>query len=346
MILLDISDKISLLQKQLAKLQELLNIEDAEANYEISVEGTALFQTKALTAMNEAIAGSLSPADAWDQMTTRQGELLLKDESMKDLLASMVMQAMGKPFEDTMTFANVNNEGKTYDMLLSALEAKESCRSVLQLSGWEEFADFDGKFFNPASKSSACGMLARNDRLRLYRIFLNRAVRNSESGKELTEENYNKAKEVKSMLGITDDDEAVEFRMNFGPELQKSLNMAMFEIMGDDFTPELVSNLREIVDKTINDFRLSDDLVAEFAAPIYSRAVTIANDKVCARFLFSATFIRITHFFLCPFDSLHPESQPQQSPNSLLHSGIFLVCQWRTHTLPTLIHLEANTDKV
>jgi len=265
--------------ERLAKLQELLNIEDAEANYEISVEGTALFQTKALAAMNEAIAGSLSPADAWDQMTTRQGELLLKDESMKDLLASMVMQAMGNPFEDTMTFANVNNEGKTYDMLLSALEAKESCRSVLQLSGWEEFADFDGKFFNPASKSSACGMLARNDRLRLYRIFLNRAVRNSESGKELTEENYNKAKEVKSMLGITDDDEAVEFRMNFGPELQKSLNMAMFEIMGDDFTPELVSNLREIVDKTINDYRLSDDLVAEFAAPIYSRAVTIANDK-------------------------------------------------------------------
>lgn len=229
--------------------------------------------------MNDAIAGSKSPDEAWESMKERQKELLLTDDSMKDLLSSMVMQAMGKPFEDTMTFANVNNEGATFDMLLEALSAKEKCSTVLQLSGWEEFADFDKKFFDPSSKTSACGMLARNDRLRLYRIFLNRSVRNSESGKELTDENYDKVKEVKSMLGITDDDEAVEFRMNFGPELQKSLNMAMFEIMGDDFTPDLVSNLQEIVDKTISDYKLSSDLVAEFAAPIYQRAVSIANDK-------------------------------------------------------------------
>ncbi len=249
----------------------------------MAAEGTALFQAKALTVMNSAIAGTTSAEDAWAQMQQRQKDLLLTDDSMKDLLASMVMQAMGKPFEDTMTFANVNNEGATYAELLQALVAKESCRAVLQLSGWEEFSDFDGKFFDPSTKSSACGMLARNDRLRLYRIFLNRSVRNSESGKELTDENYEKVKAVKSMLGISDDDEAVEFRMNFGPELQKSLNMAMFEIMGDDFTPELVSNLREIVDKTIADYKLSEDLVAEFAAPIYMRAVSLANDKVSSQ---------------------------------------------------------------
>ena len=230
--------------------------------------------------MNEAIAGTVSAEDAWKTIQERQNELLLTDDAMKDLLSSLVMQAMGKPFEDTMTFANVNNEGATYDELLEALNAKESVRAVLNQSGFDEFADFDGKFFDPTSKSSACGMLARNDRLRLYRIFLKRSVRNSESGKELTDESYAKVKEVKSMLGITDDDEAVEFRMNFGPELQKSLNMAMFEIMGDDFTPDLVSNLREIVDKTISDYKLSDNLVAEFAAPIYQRAVSLANDKV------------------------------------------------------------------
>jgi len=81
------------------------------------------------------------------------------------------------------------------------------------------------------------------------------------------------------MLGITDEDEAVEFRMNFGPELQKSLNMAMFEIMGDDFTTDLVTNLKEMVDKTISDYRLSEDIVAEFASPIYMRAVSLAADK-------------------------------------------------------------------
>ena len=88
-------------------------------------------------------------------------------------------------------------------------------------------------------------MLARQDRLRLFRIFLTRSVRNSESGKELTDEAYEKVKAVKAMLGITDEDEAVEFRMNYGPELQKALNMAMFEIMGDDFTDKLVDNLKK-----------------------------------------------------------------------------------------------------
>jgi len=266
-------------EERLSKLQEILGIDDAEAAYEISAEGTPLFQTKALAAMNEAIAGDISSEAAWEQMKGRQEELLLKDAAMKDLLASMVMQAMGKPFEDTMTFANVNNEGATYDKLLESLGAKESCRTVLQQSGWDEFADFDGKFFDPSSKSSATGMLNRSDRLRLYKIFLTRSVRNSESGKELTDENYDKVKDAKSMLGITDEDEAVEFRMNFGPELQKSLNMAMFEIMGDDFTKELVENLREIVDKTIADYKLSKDLVAEFASPIYYRAVSLVNDK-------------------------------------------------------------------
>jgi hypothetical protein len=270
---------------QLTKLQDILGLKDAEASYEVAAEGTPLFQSKALIAMNEAIAGTMTPADAWGQMQIRQKELLLTDDSMKDLLSSMVMQVMGKPFEDTMTFANVNNEGATYTELLQALSSKEACRDVLQLSGWEEFADFDSKFFDPSSKSSACGMLARKDRLRLYRIFLNRSVRNSESGKELTDENYDKVKDAKSMLGITDEDEAVEFRMNFGPELQKSLNMAMFEIMGDDFTPELVSNLREIVDKTISDYKLSEDLVTELASPIYMRAASLANDKVSTQLL-------------------------------------------------------------
>ena len=265
---------------QLAKLQEILSIDDTDADYEISVEGTPLFQAKALAVMSDAISGSINAESAWDLIKSRQSELLLKDEAMKDLLASMVMQSMGKPFEETMTFANVNNEGATYDKLLDALVAKEACRAVLQQSGWSDFDDFDATFFDPYSKSSAIGFLNRADRLRLYRIFLRRAVRISESGKELNDESYGKVKEVKGMLGITDADEADEFRIAFGPELQKALNLAMFEIMGDDFTDTLVQNMKESVDKVIKDYRLSDELVAEYAAPIYMRAVTIVNEKV------------------------------------------------------------------
>mmetsp|Transcript_7078 Transcript_7078/g.8053 ORF Transcript_7078/g.8053 Transcript_7078/m.8053 type:complete len:1125 (-) Transcript_7078:49-3423(-) len=264
---------------RLSKLQDILELEDLEADYEISSEATPLFQARALAIMDEAIAGSLSPESAWEQLNTRQGELLLKDESMKDLLASMVMQAMGKSFEDTMAFAKVNNVGATYDKLLDALGVKEACRAVLQQSHWSEFDDFDGLFFDPASKSSAIGFLSRADRLRLYKIFLARSVRNSESGKELTDENYEKVKDVKGMLAITDADEADEFKMAFGQELQKTLNMAMFEMTGDDFTEDLVKNLEAQIDQVINDYRLSDSLVAEFSAPIYMRAVNIISDK-------------------------------------------------------------------
>ena len=271
--------------------------------------------------MDEAIAEKISAEAAWEQIKARQSELLLKDAALKDLLASMVMQTMGKPFEVTMTFANVNNEGATCEKLIEALVAREACKSVLQQSGWSEFDDFDGTFFDPASKSSASGMLSRTDRLRLYKIFLKHAVRNSESGKELTDENYEQVKEVKEMLGITDADEADEFRMTFGPELQKALQMAMFEITGDDFTETLVTNMKENVDKIIKDYRLSDNLVAEFAAPIYMRAVTIINEKVCIYFTYmhfcsSDIFMHLTCLLFSKKHSLLMASQQRQVPHS------------------------------
>jgi hypothetical protein len=81
------------------------------------------------------------------------------------------------------------------------------------------------------------------------------------------------------LLGISEADERNIFRKSFGPELQKTLNMAMFEIVGDDFTPTLLENMKEIVGHVIRSYRLSNDLVNEFAAPLYSRAVRIINDK-------------------------------------------------------------------
>lgn len=268
--------------ERLAKLQEVLGIEDREANYEIYSEATPLFHAKALTSMNNAMDSSISPEQAWKEMKERQDELLLQDEAMKELLASIVVQALGKPLEDTMVFAKVNNEGATYEKLVDALDAKAACIAVLKQSGWDEFDDFESKFCDPASKDSACGFLSATDRLRLYKIMLTRAVRQSESGKELTDEAYEQVKEVQGLLGIREEDAMSEFRRNFGPELQKALNMAMFEIIGDDYTPELVTNLKEIIDKVIVDYKLTDELVSEFAAPIYARAVNAISDKTPA----------------------------------------------------------------
>eukprot|EP00560_Eucampia_antarctica_P001206 CAMPEP_0197831662 /NCGR_PEP_ID=MMETSP1437-20131217/11448_1 /TAXON_ID=49252 ORGANISM="Eucampia antarctica, Strain CCMP1452" /NCGR_SAMPLE_ID=MMETSP1437 /ASSEMBLY_ACC=CAM_ASM_001096 /LENGTH=1154 /DNA_ID=CAMNT_0043434679 /DNA_START=92 /DNA_END=3556 /DNA_ORIENTATION=+ len=266
-------------KEKLDLLAEVLNLETKDADYEISVEASPLFQAKALASMNDSIAGTISPDQAWSDMEARQKELLFNDDAMKDLLASLVMQTMGQPLEATMTFAKVNNEGATYDKLLEALEAKEAIISVLKNSDWEEFNDFEAKFFDPKSKSSACGFLEFADRLSLYRVFLKRSVSKSESGEELTEELYAKVKEVQGMLGLSDDDEASEFKKNFGPELQKSLATAMIEIMGDDFTPELVTNLKAISDKIIKDYKLPDSLVSEYAGPNYMRAVNIVNQN-------------------------------------------------------------------
>lgn len=178
-----------------------------------------------------------------------------------------------------MTFAKVNNEAATYDKLLDALQAKEVCIQVLEQSGWEGFEDFDDKFCDPNVENSATAFLSGQDRLRLYRIMLNRAVRKSESGRELTDEYYAKVQEVQSMLGIKDEETTREMTMNFGPELQKTLQAAMFEIMGDDYTPELLTNLKKMKDQVIVDYKLSDKIVASFASPIYSRAVSIVSDK-------------------------------------------------------------------
>jgi len=264
---------------KLDMLAEVLGLEAKDVDYEMSFEGTPLFQAKALATMNDSIAGNISQDQAWSDLETRQKELLLNDESMKDLLASLVMQAMGQPLEATMTYAKVNNEGATYEKLIEALDVKEAIASVLKNSNFEEFDDFEAKFFDPKSKSSACGFLDFADRLSLYRIFLKRSVSQSESGSELTDELYAKVKEVQGMLGLSAADEASEFKKNFGPELQKSLTTAMIEIMGDDFTDELVTNLKAITDKIIKDYKLPEDLVSEFAAPNYQRAVNIVNQN-------------------------------------------------------------------
>jgi len=262
---------------RLAQLQEVLGLTEEDASYEISSEANRHFEGVALEAMEGAISGDMTPEDAWEAIATRRDDLCLKEESMKSLLTSIVMQALGKPLEETLTYAKVNNEQQVYEKLLDALEAKLACFAVLQLSGWEDFDE--SHFFDPTNSNSASGFIDEADRMKMYQIFLVRSVRNSESGEELTDDMFDEVQEVQSMLGIGDAEAQIQFRKSFGPALSKELQIAVFEVTGDDYTPALVENLKKKIDAVIENYRLPADMVKEFAASNYNKAVEIINQK-------------------------------------------------------------------
>jgi hypothetical protein len=256
-------------------------LSESDISYEIAAEATPLFQATARATMNNVLSGEKSPSDAWDILQARREELLLDEESSKVLLSSMVMQALGGPLEATNKFAKVNNEAATYDNLLEALEAKEALIAVLTKSGWNEFENFDKTFCNPWDKKSANGFLVSDERVKLYRIFLNRSVRNSDGGK-LTDETHEKVAEVKGLLGISDEQAEIEARAVFGPLLQKVLQKATLEIV-EDYTPELVVNMQKEVDEVMENYRLSETFLQEIGASFYAKAVALVHEKV--RFL-------------------------------------------------------------
>jgi len=263
--------------EKLNELQEVLGLSDTDSAYEITVEATPLFQATALAAMKDVLSGTKTPDAAWEELTARREELLLKEESSKDLLSSMVMQALGKPLEETHKFAKVNNEAATYDHLLEALEAKEALIAVLAKSGWADFEKFDETFCNPRDKDSACGFLSSDERIKLYKIFLTRTVRKSEDGK-LSEEAYQKVMEIKGLIGITDTEAEFQARGAFGPELQKALQTATSEIL-EDYTPELVVNMKKNIDEVMSSYRLSEDFLKETGAGLYTQAVASVQQK-------------------------------------------------------------------
>lgn len=265
---------------RLNQLQEILALSDTDVGYEIASEATPLYQATALTAMKDVLGGSKTPDEAWEIMDARREELLLPEESSKALVSSMVMQALGGPLEETNKFAKVNNEAATYDHLLEALEAKETLISILTKSGWEEFDKFDETFCDPWDKQSANGFLLSGERLKLYRIFMNRSIRKAEDG-VLTDEMYDKVLDVKGLLGITDEQAEIEARGAFGPELQKVLQRATTEIV-EDYTPKLVKNLQKEVDDVMENYRLKEDFLREVGATFYAKAVALVSDKAPA----------------------------------------------------------------
>jgi len=262
---------------QLGQLQEILGLSDTDAEYEIAAEATPLYQSTALAAMKDVISKTKTPDQAWEIMDQRRAELGLNEESSKSLVSSMVMQALGGPLEATNKFAKVNNEVATYNHLLEALEAKEALVAILTKSGWEEFDKFDETFCNPWNKQSANGFLLSDDRVKMYRIFLNRSVSKSEDGK-LNDAIYTRIMEVKGLLGITDQQAEIESRGTFGKYLSRVLQKATAEIV-EDYTPQLVENMQAEVDDVLESYRLSEDYLREVGVSFYAKAVELVSEK-------------------------------------------------------------------
>lgn len=263
--------------ERLNKLKEILGLSDTDVSYEITAESTPMYQATALAALQDVLTGDRTADEAWDIMKARQEDLLLDDEASSELLSSMVMQALGGPLEATNKFAKVNNEAATYDNLLEALEAKQTLISILAKSGMTEFENFDEKFCNPWDKQSANGFLKTEERIKLYRIFVNRSVMKSEDGK-LTDEVHEKVKEVQGLLGISDEQAEIEARAVFGPILQKALHKATTEIV-EDYTPELATNMQKEIDEVMANYRLKETFLQEVGASFYAKAVALVNAK-------------------------------------------------------------------
>ncbi|KAL9180958.1 hypothetical protein ACHAXT_009763 [Thalassiosira profunda] len=258
----------------LSQLQEVLGLSDEDADYEIAAATTDYWRNTALSTLEDAIAKTKSPSKAWEIIQARQKELYLKDSSMKEMMTSMVMQALGRPLEKVNGFARVNNAAATYDGLIDAIAAKETCKEVLTEAGWSEFADFEATCFDPFDRASACGFLSNQDRHNMYNIFFMRSVRADEDGtKSISDESNGLMKELRGMLGISEEEGVGQVRAFFGPELQSALAAATDEILRGNTTEELLSNLKENVDKVIADFKLDDEMVRSYAGPLYNRAV-------------------------------------------------------------------------
>jgi len=262
---------------ELGLLRDVLGMTEVDANYEIALEATPLFQGTALAAMESVLEGKKTPDEAWDVMEERREELLLNEDSSKNLMKSMVMQALGGPLERTNKFAKVNNEAATYDNLIEALEAKEALISILTKSGWDEFEAFDETFCNPWDKQSANGFLLSDERIKLYRIFLTRSIRKSPDG-VLSDETYDQIKQVQGLLGITDMQAEIEARGAFGPNLQKALDTAMTEIVAD-YTEDLAKNMQKKVDDVMTNYRLTEDFLREVGATFYAKAVALVSES-------------------------------------------------------------------
>jgi len=259
------------------ELKDILGLFDKDIDYELSNEATPLYQSTALAAMKDVLSKLESPDQAWEKMEKRRTELLLPESKTQELISSMVMQALGGPLEETNKFAKVNNEAAVVENLKEALEAKTALISILTKSGWDAFGDFDKTFCDPWDRQSANGFLRSDERIKMYKIFLNRTVLKSKDG-SITDEMHDTILQIKGLLGISDDQAEVEARAAFGPEVQSACLRATSEIVAD-YTPQLAGIMKKQIDEVMAKYRLSESFLRELGATYYAKAVAQISAK-------------------------------------------------------------------
>ena len=262
---------------KLNELADIMNISKEDAEYEMAAEAIPFYKESALSNTESVISGVMTPDEAWDKMEARRKELLLPESSTKELLTGIVMQALGRPLEKTGKFAKVNNEVAAYENLLEALNAKDALIKILAKSGWNEFENFDEVFCDPWNKESACGHLRSDERIKIFGIFMTRSLRNSDDG-TISDEAYNRIKEVQGLLAISDEQAEVNLRAAFGPELKKACATACEEIT-QDYTPELAKKMANNIEEVMNKFKLSESFLRELGGSFYNKAVENISAK-------------------------------------------------------------------
>merc|ERR1712238_141215 len=275
---------------RLDRLQVALGLKDEHTAYEISSEASPLFLSTATSAVSDAVDGIVPGDKTIALIVKRAKELCLSNDAQSEALNAAVSQSLGKILEDTVRFAGVNNEAATYSKILDAMDAAKVCEEILNLAkDTKEEASVEAPTIQDAFNVTQ--QIPEEDRTKMFTMFVRRSavLGRKEGGNAITDESYDVIQSAGHLLQISSEQESIVFKEEFGSELKNVLNVAMLEVMGvsgssdesaaTDLTPSLLSNLSKMVNDVTDSYRLSKDLVKEYATPLYNRAVTIVTQN-------------------------------------------------------------------
>jgi len=251
---------------RLKRLQDILGITQEDAEYELTVAVTPLFQ-QTVKSLLEQVVKNNSNKDVLKHIKSRQDELLLQDKAMIPLLSSVIVQMLGTPLESAEAFGRVKNEAQVYKELNKAIKIKQAFHEIFNASSKIELSTF----FDATTTNSCNGFLSADERATLFEMFYSYQLKSNHQEGELNE--------IQQLLGMTDYDVEQASRSICGPLLQEDLKAIAFEITGDDYTKELKQNMSHKLNQVLQTLKISDSLLKEYALLVYKDAVRVSTLK-------------------------------------------------------------------
>ena len=275
-------------------LGDLLGQTQEDLDLEIKSEALPLFQASALGIMKEVIAGTKSPDQAWQEMDARRAALMVAEKDSKDLVSSLVMQALGGPLEEANQFSSLGNDAAAYDRIVEIIQAKQAVMAVLAKSGWTEQENFDVEFCSPYDKKSVCGFLEFDDRRALFMIYLRRLARRAEDEGKITDEARAKLREVQGLLGIDESIMDGQYKAFFGQNLSMAMERGMKALL-KEYNEEALKSWQANIATIIENYKLNAVMVKSSGRGMYNEAVVAINKEV--RFGFHVLFLSAASWF-------------------------------------------------